>query len=277
MYAGSMFCDVCPSVSVIMGTLYRRADVSCLKRSVESILNQTLSQFEFVICDTGSSNEAVAYLENIADSRVKLVRRSGCLDLASKLNLCLGVAKGQYIARMDDDDWSYPDRLEKQIQFLQENSEISFVGCNVSLVQNGIKAGQRVFPEYPAVEDFYFSQPYIHPTLVFHREALKAVDGYSESKDRLLCEDYDLLLRLYKAGYRGSNLQEILLDYTISATAKGNRKMRHRINEVKTRFARFKELGLLPMALPYILKPIAVGVIPEKMLGRLKKEYSRRV
>ena len=93
--------------------------------------------------------------------------------------------------------------------------------------------------------------------------------GYCEEPYCDLCEDYDLLLRLYARGYRGMNLQETLFDYT-APSAKGNRRMRHRWNEVETRVRRFAELGVLGKALPYAIKPIIVGLIPERLLGKLK-------
>ena len=86
----------------------------------------------------------------------------------------------------------------------------------------------------------------------------------------MLCEDYDLLLRLYEKGFRGANLQECLFDYTLPETAKGSRRMRHRWNEVVTRFQRFRALGRLPKALPYVVKPIVVGLLPEKFLEKVK-------
>ena len=114
-------------------------------------------------------------------------------------------------------------------------------------------------------------QPYIHPTLLFRREALAAVGGYSEEKHCILCEDYDLLLRLYAQGYSGANLQERLFDYTVPATAKGSRRMCHRWNEAVTRYRRFRQLGVLPGALPYVVKPLAVGLLPEPILRRWKE------
>lgn len=256
---------------MIMGTRYTRSDISLLKRAVSSILDQTFPELELIICDAGSSGEARAYLERLTDYRVRLVRDESCLDLASKLNLCLRNSRGRFIARMDDDDWSHPDRLEKEIRFLQENEDVAYVGCNVTLMQNGEKIGERHLPERPAVEDFYFTQPYIHPALLFRREALEAVGGYCENRECVLCEDYDLLLRLYKAGYAGANRQEILFDYTVSADPKGSRRMRHRINEMLTRYRRFKDLERLPQALPYVFKPLFVGLIPGPLLGKLKQ------
>jgi len=265
--------DNTPLVSVIMGTRYTRDDLFLLTRSVGSILTQTYPNFEFLICDDGSSPIVLNYLDIIsqADPRVKLIRKPNCLDLASKLNLCLSAAGGAYIARMDDDDYSHPDRFEKQICFLLQNRGFAFVGCNVALIRNGVKVGERRLPACPTVKDFYFIQPYIHPALMFRREALEAVEGYSEKKSCVLCEDYDLLLQLYTKGDRGANLQECLLDYTVPAGSKGSRTMRHRLNETRTRYERFRALGLLPGALPWVVKPIAVGLLPRPILKKLKE------
>lgn len=264
----------CPGISVLMGIYDRSEDISVLRRSVESILHQTFSDFEFLICDDGSSKQVQAYLDGVVkkDSRVRLIRSEGAFLLPVKLNRCLEKAHGKYIARMDGDDFSHPDRFQKQMNYLSGYSQISFVGCNVNLIQNGKAVGKRCFPEYPKVRDFYVTQPYIHPTLIFRRKVLEAVNGYSEDKSVILCEDYDLLLRLYAKGFYGANLQEALFDYTIPATVKGNRKMYHRWNEVVTRYRRFGELDLLPSALPYVVKPLAVEILPEKILKRLKGE-----
>ncbi len=262
-----------PEISVLMGVYYRRSDVSLLERSVQSVLQQSAADLELLICDDGSSPEAAAYLDKAAgeDPRIRLIREGTIFLLPQKLNACLKEARGKWIARMDDDDLSHGDRFEKQIEYLKTHGDIAFVGSVVNLRQNGSLVGTRAFPEFPAVEDFFFTQPFIHPALMFRRECLLAVGGYSEEKRCVLCEDYDLLLRLYTAGYRGANLQEPLFDYTIPLTAHGNRKMRHRFNEVATRFVRFRELGVLGKALPYVVKPVIVGLIPERILRKLKK------
>ncbi len=262
-----------PLVSVIMGVRYTRADTALLERAVRSVLYQTYSNLELLVCDDGSTAAARVLLEQLAgeDRRVKLIRDGECLDLAVKLNRCLSEAAGEYIARMDDDDFSYPNRLEKQIRFLEEHNDISFVGCNVELVRDGEDTGERKLPQRPRVEDFYVTQPYIHPSLLFRAAALRAVGGYSESRGCLLCEDYDLLLRMYARGMQGANLQEVLLDYTVPSSPKGNRRMKHRFNEARTRYKRFRELGRMPQALPYVVKPIATGLLPGWFLRSLKK------
>lgn len=207
-----------PLVSVLMGVCYRRKDLGLLKRSVESVLNQTFTNFELLICDGGSSDEAIHLLDSLAndDHRIQLVRDNRIpTDLAHKLNVCLHYARGDLIARMDDDDFSAPERFERQVQYLESHPDIAFVGCNVTLQIDGKWVGNRIFPEYPQVRDFCFTQPFIHPTLMFRREIMLDVNGYSEDKYCLLCEDYDLLLRLYEQGLKGANLQERLLDYMV--------------------------------------------------------------
>lgn len=262
-----------PLISVIIGTLYLQEDLTPLERAVKSILTQSLSDFELLICGDGSTEAANAFLDQCTkeDPRVRLIRSKGKTGLPEKLNGCLAKARGEFIARMDDDDFSYPDRFEKQIAFLNANPDIAFVGSNVLLVCNGEPVGRKVLPAAPTVRDFYMTQPYIHPALMFRREALKKVCGYSEEHTCVLCEDYDLLLRLYTKGFHGANLNEVLLDYTIPETAKGNRTMRHRWNESVTRWRRFYELGVLPRALPYVIKPLVVGLLPGRLLGKIKK------
>lgn len=128
----------------------------------------------------------------------------------------------------------------------------------------------RRLPKSPTVRDFLFVQPFLHPTLLFRRPALETVGGYCEEPRCTGCEDYDLLLRLYEAGLAGENIQEPLFTYTLPPPGSKKRTMALRCNEVKTRFVRFRALGLLPRAFPYVIKPVAVGMIPRRALDWLK-------
>lgn len=259
-------------ISVIMGVRYRRKSTELLERAVESILCQSYERLEFLICFRESTAQAMDYLYRCEknDNRIILIDGSSCGNFQQQLNLCLQNAKGSWIARMDDDDFSFPNRLQIQLDFLRANPEISFVGCNVNLCYSGRRSGERQFPPLPQVRDFLITQPFIHPTLLFRRDCLEAVGGYGEDSFCVLCEDYDLLLRLYEKGFQGANIQQPLFDYSISASAKSKRKMPHRFNETVTRWKRFGALGLLPRALPYVVKPLIVGLLPEKLLKKLK-------
>ncbi len=261
-------------ISVIMGVKYTRADTGLLERAVGSILRQTHTELELIICERDSVNKAKDYLRRISaeDGRVKLIDGSAAGSLSAQLNLCLTGARGDWIARMDDDDFSHPDRFEKQLRFLKEHKDVAFVGSCVEFEQDGAHIGRGVFPPFPQPKDFLFSQPFIHPAVMFRAEALKAVSGYSELSRCRRCEDFDLFMRLYNNGFRGANMQDILFDYTLPPHGVTTRNFKDRTNEMKTRFACFKECGMLPKALPYVVKPILVWLIPPKVLAELKRK-----
>ena len=262
------------TVSFIMGALCGPDELGGLERAVRSVLTQSYADLELLICDDGSSPEAKALLDALAaeDGRIRMVRGASGKSHAAKLNACLRLAEGRYIARMDDDDESLPGRLAAQLGFLEQHPETAFVGCNTVISREERDVGTWTFPEYPRVEDFYIRQPFVHPTLVFRAEALAAAGGYGEEKRCIKCEDYDLLLRLYEKGFYGANLQEFLFRYTIRADGKDGRSMGDRVCETRTRWVRFRALGRLPLALPFVVKPVLTGLIPQKALGLLKEK-----
>lgn len=262
-------------ISVAMGVRYRREDLTLLCRAIESVLQQTHSNLEFLICENDSTQEAKALLAQYAlqDSRIRLIDGSGTSLLSEKLNRCILAAKGRWIARQDDDDCSLPDRLARQVEFLHVNRQYAFVGCNVKIEQGDEVVGIRNFPMAPKIKDFLFVQPFIHPALLFRRDCLEAVECYSESRFCSGCEDYDLLLRLYQAGYTGANLSEPCFIYHTPPPGARTRSYSMRVNELVTRWNRFYALGLLPGALPYVIKPVVVGLIPQKLLYRIKNMH----
>lgn len=264
-----------PEISVIMGVYSRNLDTTMLQRSVESVLVQTYRDFEFLICcDSDSCFEVYSLIENYCrlDSRVHLFRDEKAKTLSMKLNNCLRHVQGRYIARMDDDDWSHPLRFEKQLAFLNEQYEYSYVGSNVLIYRDGRIYGKRELPETPKKEDFLRVQPYIHPVLMFRRECFDMVGKYCEHKRCNRCEDFDLLLRFEETGLRGYNLKEELLTYTIPSASVGRDKFEFRLNYTVTRWKRFRALGMLPAAIPYIIKPLVVWLLPAWLLDRLKKD-----
>lgn len=266
-----------PLISVLMGIRYRREDIYLLKRAVNSILTQSYPNLEFLICENDSTEKAKDYLRRLEqeEARVRLIEGAGADTLAAKLNRCLRAATGQYIARMDDDDVSSPERFSIQMEYLQTHPKFAFVGSVANLERDGKAAGRRTLPEKPTVRDFYFVQPFLHPTLLFRREALEAAGCYCEKFRCDGCEDYDLLLRLYERGMAGANVQSPLLTYTLPPLGTSNRSMAFRWNEVKTRFVRFRALGLLPGAMPYVVKPLAVGLLPAGVVETLKERRQR--
>jgi len=256
-----------------MGTNCSREKLNDLRFAVASILNQTYRDFEFIICENNASFEANGYLDSIKDDRVHIIHSKDHTTLTQKLNLCISLAKGDIIARMDDDDVSHPNRLQEQVAFLEKNEQVDVVGCNINCCDATGLVTERRFPEYPQVKDFLFNLPFVHPTLCFRKEALVAVNGYNESHWCNACEDYDILLRLYEKGFRGANIQQVLFDYNIQHSFHTKTLYRVRINEAVTRAQRFYRLQLLPRYSLYVIKPLIVGLVPLPVLKALKTKW----
>lgn len=262
-----------PRLSVIMGA-YNVASLTVFRKAMDSVLKQKMGDFEFIICDDGSTDETWGLLKELADrdKRVRPVQNPENRGLAASLNHCLEHARGELIARQDADDISAPDRFQKQITFLGAHPEIGFAGSNVTLWDETGDWGERLFPEYPQAKDFRFTMPFVHGALMFRRSALDAVAGYRVAKETRRAEDYDMLMRMYAAGLRGANLQERLYAFLEDRAAQKRRKYRYRLDEAAVRWKGFRSLGLMPGALPYVMKPLAVGLIPSGILRRLKKQ-----
>ena len=121
-------------VSVIMG-VYNQWNREALQKAVKSILNQTLTDFEFIIYDDGSDPEVAGYIRELEklDERIVLIGKEENHGLAFSLNMCIGAARGKYIARMDADDIALPERLQVQYDFMEQHKEYAWCGCNTRL------------------------------------------------------------------------------------------------------------------------------------------------
>lgn len=264
-----------PKISVIMG-VYNCKDFAMLRKSVDSILQQTEGDFEFLICNDGSTNQTLEKLQEISklDERIRILSYPNNCGLHHALNACLKEAKGKYIARQDDDDESKPDRFMKLVAFLDSHPEYDFVGSNADVFDSKGVWGEYTVEEKPQKESFYWTNPFAHPTVMFRKSAMDAVGGYRESKETRRCEDYDLFMRLYANGMKGYNIQEKLYFYRIeNDTAKKYRPMKYRIDESVVRFKGYRMLGLLNIkGLIYVTKPIVIGLIPQSIFKRIRKK-----
>lgn len=263
-----------PEVSIIMG-VYNCKKKELLKKSVESIIGQTYTKWEFIICNDGSTDDTLQYLFEIAklDERIRIISYEKNKGLANALNECIKVAKGKYIARQDDDDISDANRLEKQIAVLSADNRISIIGCAAFVFDedNGVWGEYSVKKEIDRY-DFLWTNPFAHPTVMMRKADLVECGGYRVAKETRRCEDYDLFMRMYAKGYFGENLQEKLYYYRIVNDNKKYRPMKYRIDEAIIRYKGFKMLSLYPKGLMYIFKPIIIGVIPQKLFKLIRKK-----
>lgn len=268
-------------ISVIMG-VYNPVRHK-LFQALRSIINQTFENWEIILYDDASCSECQGLIQEAAalDSRIQIVHGDKNKGLAYALNRCIKLAKGNYIARMDDDDACLPTRFEKQLLFLEQNPEYDWVGSNAVLFDGSGIWGETVVPEKPDKNDFLRFSPYIHPSVIFRREVFFRNRGYIVSQVTKRCEDYELFMRLHIRGYKGYNIQENLFLYREDPAAYTKRKMQYRYNEMKIRYRGFKRLGILtPGTLPYVFRPIVGGMIPvglaSYMLRRNKRDNSGR-
>lgn len=267
-----------PEISVIMG-IYNQQNKEYLEQAIYSVLRQTYTNFEFIIYDDGSDEEVGKELEAFAlhDERIRLIRGPENHGLAYSLNACIDVARGKYLARMDDDDICEPNRLQVQLDFMASHPEVAFVGCNARLIDQDGTWGVRRMPERPRQRDFLRFSPYIHPTVMIRRSIFETEDAYLSSQGTLRCEDYELFMRLYKAGYHGYNLQEELFCYRENRVSYRKRKFRYRVDEAKLRYRNFKEMGcLFPVGWMCVLRPIVAALVPSGLVYLAKRAYHRQ-
>lgn len=211
-------------VTVLMSV--RDTPPELLEAASRSILQQSFADFEFLILDDGSGQEeTVAYLEGLDDPRVRL-RREPPRGLTATLNLGLRLARGELIARQDADDWSEPDRLERQAAFLAEHPEHVLVGSAAWTHQHrGARLWKAAMPESHGeiLAALWKGNPFFHGAAMFRREAALDAGGYREA---LSCaQDYDFFWRLAEAG-RAANLPEALYHYRYGAGSVSARRAR---------------------------------------------------
>lgn len=262
------------SVSVAMG-VYNPEDISALKQAVDSVLNQTLRELELIIYDDGSCAESAEELRHIAelDGRVRLLRGEENRGLAYALNVCIREAKGEYIARMDADDVSAPERLREQKKFLDTHGDYAFVGTAAKLFDVQGVWGERRMVSQPGTKEFLKYSPYIHPTVMFRKNVLTEAGGYLDSEDTRRCEDYELFMRLYCKQQYGYNIDKVLFSYREDRTWYDKRRLCQRMAELKIRYQGFRAMGILnPKTMIYVAKPVLMVLLPRPVRRYLRRK-----
>ena len=198
------------SISVVMPVY--NTPVPILKEAVESILNQSFQDFEFIIIDDDSDGETAAYLLALSDPRIKFLRNKENIGITKSLNIGFRVAQGKYIARMDADDISCRERFEKQYAYMESHPDVVLCGCAIE--EFGSKSGQYFTrlndpEEYRIKSLFYYPGP-LHPTLFIRKDILDAFH-ISYNEELKYAQDYGLLVDISHAGGRIYNLPEVLL------------------------------------------------------------------
>jgi glycosyltransferase involved in cell wall biosynthesis len=196
-----------PRVSVVMGV---HNGERFLAEAIDSILHQTFADFEFIIIDDGSTDHTDDILARSSDRRLRIFRQSN-VGLTRSLNRGLGLARGEYLARMDADDVAHPGRFEAQVGFLETHPNVVAVGTGYRQADLTRGHARDVVPPLDNASirrAMIAGNPLCHPSVMMRKAALDAVGGYDESFR--YSQDYELWSRLAQVGQL-ANLPDILL------------------------------------------------------------------
>lgn len=190
--------------------IYNCADT--LREAIDSLLAQTYGEWELIMCDDGSSDNTydVALQYSQKYKNIFLYRNEENKGLNYTLNKCLQYAKGDYIARMDGDDISLPERFEKEVDFLNSHDQYAIVSTPMKYFdEQGIFRVGKGRGE-PKIENMAKGTPFCHAPCMVRAEAYAAVNGYIVSPKYLRVEDWQLWIKMYAKGYKGYVLEEPL-------------------------------------------------------------------
>jgi len=197
-----------------------------LEEAIESILNQTFRNFEFIIIDDGSEDKSLTIINNYYDKRISLLINNKNIGLSASLNNGIKLSKGKYIARMDADDISLPERLEKQYNFMERNPDIGILGGGYHIINElGERMGTYIYPDNPiAIHWKLLAGPvFPHPTVMMRKKVL-VENNLSYNKEYFVTQDYDLWCKMIQFT-RGSNFPEVLIHYRHHEESKSKKEL----------------------------------------------------
>lgn len=253
-------------VSVIMASYNGEKYIS---DAIQSLLDQTFQDWELVVCDDCSTDNTYQILKGYAEKypdKFQVLHNEKNLRLAASLNRCIEYTRGEYIARMDDDDVSLPERFAKEVAYLDTHPDVSFVSANIKLFdEDGIWGIRKCSVELNP-RNIYRYHPIVHPTVMIRKKDLVEVGGYTVSALTSRTEDYDLWCKLMHANKKAYNLDEIVLNYRENRTSMKKRKFQFRVDACKLALHWRKKLGLPVSENYYAYKHILHGLVPQVLI-----------
>jgi glycosyltransferase involved in cell wall biosynthesis len=219
-----------PTISCIM-SVYNRTPQ--LENSIQSILDQTYTNFEFLIIDDGSSEDVLEVLDKYKkiDNRIKILKNNKNIGLTKSLNILINESTGRYIARQDADDISDKKRFEKQLKFLKKNN---YVGCTT--LARGLQSNKILRLKsslLPIKILLKFKNPFIHGTLMLSRKVIQDIGLYNEYF--YFAQDYKLFTDLATKGYRIKIIKKVLYKINQENNISNNHKKEQRAYAIKVK------------------------------------------
>ncbi|MFC0472494.1 glycosyltransferase family 2 protein [Halalkalibacter kiskunsagensis] len=233
-----------PKISVILPVFNR---VNYVSEAIESILNQTYTDFELILLDDGSTDGStdILYKYKKMDNRIKVIRFPKNRGLVFVLNYGISIASGEYIARMDSDDISLPDRFSKQVSYLENHPEVGLCGAGIGKVAGTTDKWYLPFESEEIKCRLLFHCSFIHPSVMIRK---KVLDDYNlrYNPEAIHAEDYELWRELVKVT-KCINLNEVLVLYRVHSgqiSEVNNTVQNHTADMVRKK--QLRELGIEP-------------------------------
>lgn len=254
-------------VSIIMG-IFNCANT--LDEAIDSILKQTFTDWNMIMCDDGSTDQtyevAKKYIEAYPEKFI-LMKNDENKGLNYTLNRCLEYAEGIYIARMDGDDISLPTRLAQEVAFLDRHTDIAFVSTIMGMFDEKGDWGQTPVISFPEKKHFSNGQAlFCHAACMIRKEAFMGVGGYTVDPKLLRVEDRHLWFKLYGAGYKGANINELLYKMRDDRNATGRRTWENRKNACYAQYVGYKLMHMpwytYVHVLRYTILELVKGIMP---------------
>lgn len=248
-------------------------DEKYLAESIDSILNQTYQNFEFIIIDDASTDSSSEILRHYAseDSRIKLIVNTENKGLSYNLAEGVSLVSTPWIARMDGDDIAHQDRLLRQMEYVDNNPNIDIVGSFViDIDARGKEIELRKVPtSHEKIAKLIWTCPFIHPTVLFRKEAIEQVGSYNKNLRRR--QDYELWFRCHKGGLSFHNIDEPLLYYRSTDDYFKKNDIFVQFQQAKMGYSGSWSVKASPIAYLGVTVSFLKGILP----GKIRKPINR--
>jgi glycosyltransferase involved in cell wall biosynthesis len=238
-----------------------------VEEAIKSVVLQLTEDMEFLIIDDHSSDRSSETLKSFESQypQVRVIRNEKNQGLGYCLAMGTEIAQGKYIIRLDSDDICFPDRLAKQIDFLNQNPDIDIVGGAAIEINEQNETGSfRAMPvRHEQIAKLIWSCPFIHPTVAFRRSSVLLAGNYNPKITRPV--DYDLWFRCLKSGLKFANLSEPLIYYRFSSSTHKKNQLKHLIAQAKIGWDGCQMLDLPKWQYLAVMIPILRAIFPPSL------------
>ena len=269
-----------PAISVLLPVYNAEA---FLAEAIESILQQTFRDFELIIINDGSTDASSEVIKQFKDERIIIIEQHN-QGLAASLNKGLKIAKGNYIARQDNDDISLPERFEKQFNFLEAHPELALLGTAAVIVDEHNKETGRVHqhPSSSAALKYFllFDNPFVHSSVMFRRSLISQTGPYYCGQDYF--EDYHLWSSMARLAAIG-NLPDFLIRYREVSSGMSKTTSDYRLRVMNQAFENIRfyikdlkdeELQtFLSVYYGFLPAPMSATSLFDKVMSKIEKEF----